>query len=95
MGPWTQLNSVLGVNVCAVEALDRRSLLTSALCNQIMKYSERAMGKESGNTKWRECMGQRETKLCPTEEDGYRGKTKVGTTTQKTKGEELLKKKIN
>lgn len=38
-------------------------------------------------------MGQRETELCPTEEDGYRGKTKVGTTTQKTKGEELLKKK--
>lgn len=51
------------------------------------------MGKESGNTKWRECIGQRETELCPTEEDGYRGETKVGTTTQKAKEEEVLKNK--
>lgn len=51
------------------------------------------MGKESGNTKWKECMGQREAEVCPAEkEDGYRGKTKVSAMTLKTKEEEVLKK---
>lgn len=36
-------------------------------------------------------MGQREPEVCPTEEDGYRGKTKVGATSLKTKGDEMSK----
>lgn len=45
-GSKTQPSRAWGVNICAVQALDRGTLLTSALCHQIMKYSKKEMEGE-------------------------------------------------